>query len=590
MNSTAYYILLMVERVSVIATLAFILTRWTWFRNVLSYKADARTRLFSILIFGLIGIIGTYTGITVNPLDNDHAAARVISMGSAEAIINARVLGVAIGGILGGPLVGLASGLLAGSHRFALGGFTALACGLATVWEGFLAGMIARHWFKGKTLSLWQVGLIGVIAEISQMAIILLMAKPFGQAWDLVKIIGIPMILANSIGLAVFFAILQSVRQREQEAVADFAHTALAIADRTLPYLRNGLTAESARETAQIIHQMTGVSAVALTDTRIILAFVGVGADHHIVGVPLKTEATQYVIREWKAYVARNKQGVGCSDSSCPLTAAVVLPLRQRGEVIGTLKLYFETAADITPSQIELVTGLANLFSTQLELARLGEQERLLADAEINALLVQANPHFLFNALNTIVALIRKEPNLARQIAIQLGQFLRRNMLAGNPRWRTLGEEINHIRDYLSVEAVRFRDKLSVHYDIQECALAVQVPPIILLPIVENAIKHGIAPLSREGELWLTVKTDERVATVTIRDNGKGMDNERVKAVRSGLVPQTETGGFGMYSVIRRMETIYGAQAQVRIDSAIDQGTTITLLFPIAIDRKTARE
>lgn len=585
MDSTIYYILLMVERVSVIATLAFILTRWMWFRELLTYRPEARTRILSIFLFSLIGIIGTYTGITVNPVDSGHTVGRVVAVGSTEAIINARVLGVAIGGILGGPLVGLASGVLAGAHRYALGGFTASACALATAWEGLLAGLMAYYWFKGKSLSLWQVGFIGMVAEVSQMLIILLVAKPFSQAWELVEIIGIPMILANSAGLAIFFAILDSVIRREQEAVAQFAHTALAIADQTLPYLRKGLTEDSARQTAQIIHRMTGVSAVALTDTRIILAFVGVGADHHIAGVPLKTEATQFAIREGRAYVAKDKQGVSCTDPACPLTAAIVLPLRQRGEVIGTLKLYFETPADITPSQIELVTGLANLFSTQLELARLDEQERLLADAEIKALMLQVNPHFLFNALNTIVALIRREPCLARQVATRLGQFLRRNMLAGNPSWRTLEEELNHIRDYLAIEAVRFRDKLSVHYDIQDSVLAIPVPPLILLPLVENAIKHGISPLSRPGELWLSVSTDADMAKVAVRDNGKGMDAQRVKAVKCGKAPRAGTGGFGMYSVFRRMEGVYGSRATVEIETAIDQGTTVTLLFPVEMEK-----
>lgn len=589
MKSTLYYSLLMLERVSVIATLAFILTRWTWFRRLLENRSEPRARILSIIMFGLIGIVGTYTGIVVNTIGSDQTANRVAAISATEAIINARVLGVAIGGVVGGPLVGFASGVIAGAHRYALGGFTASACSLATAWEGLLAGILAHHLFKGRVLSIWQVCLIGVAAEISQMVIILLVAKPFDRAWELVEIIGVPMIFANSLGLAVFFAILQSVARREQEAVASFAQTALSIADQTLPHLRNGLNADSARQTAQIIHQMTGVAAVALTDTKNILAFVGIGDDHHIAGTLLKTEATHSVIREGRAHVAEDKQEIGCSHPGCLLAAAVVLPLRQRGEVIGTLKLYFDTLADITPSQIELATGLANLFSTQLELARLEEQERLLADAEIKALQVQVNPHFLFNALNTIVALIRKEPSLARQIATQLGQFLRSNILAGNQRWRTLGEEVNHIRDYLAIEAVRFRDKLFVNYDVDTNALQILVPPLILLPLVENSIKHGIAPLSRSGQLWLTVVVSGSQVIVTIRDNGRGMDLKRLEAIQSGKVPDTEHGtGFGTYSVIRRMAGVYGSRAKVEIKSEFEQGTIVTLHFPITMDERTS--
>lgn len=588
MESTLYYTLLMIERVSVIATLAFILTRWTWFRDLLANRSKPKKRILSIILFGGIGIVGTYTGVVVNPMDAVQTATRVAAISSTEAIINARVLGVAIGGILGGPLVGLGSGLLAGVHRYALGGFTDFACSIATTWEGLLAGVLSHYVFKGRALSVLQVGLIGVASELSQMAIILLVAKPFERAWELVEIIAIPMILANSLGLAVFFAIMQSVIQREQQAVARFAHTALAIADQTLPYLRNGLTRESARQTAKIIQQMTGVAAVALTNTQEILAFVGLGADHHVAGTVLKTEATHSVIREGVVHVAEDRQQIGCSHPACPLAAAVVLPLRQRGEVIGTFKLYFDTPADITPSQIELTTGLANLFSTQLELARIDEQERLLADAEIKALQMQVNPHFLFNALNTIVALIRREPDLGRQIATRLGQFLRSNILAGNQQWRTLEEEVNHIRDYLAIEAVRFRDKLTVHYDIEDSALEVPIPPLVLLPLVENAIKHGIAPLSRPGSLWLSVTAENGQVLLSIRDNGCGMTAERVATIQSAKVSDSEQGtGFGIYSVIRRMKGIYGSQANVIIQSESNLGTTITLKFPTVVDKNT---
>lgn len=593
MDSKIYYIILMVERVCVIATLAFILSRWTWFRKLLAQKSEFRTKVLSVFIFGLIGILGTYTGIVVDSTDSSQGIGRITAISPTEAVINARVLGVAIGGILGGPVMGFLSGLLAGIHRYTLGGFTDLACSLATVWEGLLAGMLAQYWYKGRSLSPWQVGLIGLVAEVNQMLVILLVARPFDRAWELVKIIGAPMILANSIGLVVFFVILQSVMQREQEAVARFAHTALAIADRTLPYFRHGLTEDSAQHTARIIHEMTGVSAVALTDSRIILAFVGKGADHHIAGAPLQTEVTQAVIREGKSYVAENKEKIGCSQPHCPLGAAVVLPLRQRGEVIGTLKLYFDSPVEITPSQLELVTGLANLFSSQLELARLDEQERLLADAEIKALQAQVNPHFLFNALNSIVALIRREPALARQVAIQLGQFLRRNILAGQQQWRTLGEEVDHIRDYLAIEAVRFRDKLSVHYDIDARFLSTPAPPLILLPLVENAVKHGIAPLNRPGELWLTVAAHETGILISVRDNGAGMDARRFKEAQRGAVLPTEQGtGFGLYSVIRRMEGIYGSRAAFKIESEFDRGTCVTLTFPVEMagsDREERR-
>ena len=172
------------------------LSRLGLFRKLVSKKEiSLGDKVILSLIFGIFGIIGTYTGIHIQ-----------------GAIANSRVIGVFVGGLLGGPFVGILSGIIAGGHRYLIdiGGFTAVACAVSTISEGILAGMLKRRMERSShrfTIAL----LAGFAAEIMQMGIILLLAKPYESALELVDIIGIPMILANGIGIAVFIAIVDSV-------------------------------------------------------------------------------------------------------------------------------------------------------------------------------------------------------------------------------------------------------------------------------------------------------------------------------------------------------------------------------------------
>ncbi len=573
---------LMAERIGLVVTIAFLLTRWSWFRQLLDGTGTRHAKSVFAVLFGLIGIMGTYTGVVVNPATED-VVAHMSGISENEAIVNTRALGVTIGGLLGGPWVGFAAGAIAGVHRYTLGGFTDFACSLSTTWEGLLAGLLARYAFRNHLPTVFHAWVVGVLAEACQMIILLLVAKPFDQAYSLVKIIGFPMIFGNAAGIAIFIAIIRSVLHKEQEAGATLAHTALAIADETLPHLRKGLTDETAQQVAEIILATTDADAVSLTNRSSILAFTGAGADHHLPGSPVITQMTHVTLEEGSIQVARQQSEIGCSVPKCPLKSALVLPLKQRGEIIGSLKLYFTRKNAINRSHVELANGLAKLFSSQLELSRLDEQERLLAEAEYKALQSQLNPHFLFNSLNTIVALIRREPDLARQTSLNLAQFLRNNIQASHLRWRPLLEEYHQARDYLSVEAVRFRDKLSVRYNVDEALLNTPVPPLLLLPLVENAIKHGLRGCEKNGLLAIDItRADNGGVRVCVADNGRGIAADQLAQIRrQHPLTGTQGSGIGLYSVAKRISNIYGPTASFTIASSPGSGTTAELLLPV---------
>ncbi len=191
-------------------------------------------------------------------------------------------------------------------------------------------------------------------------------------------------------------AILQSVRREEERAQAIQTQKALLLADKTLPFFRQGLSSRSCKEASLIIRQYTGADAVSITDRERVLAHVGIGSGHHKADGELATELTREVLREGRIRTAGSPEDIHCYYAGCPIKAALVLPLKVKGEPVGTLKLYFRHPTGLNTVQKELAEGLANLFSTQLELGAAEHQTSLLRDAEIKALQSQIHPHFFF--------------------------------------------------------------------------------------------------------------------------------------------------------------------------------------------------
>ncbi|MGE5672608.1 MAG: LytS/YhcK type 5TM receptor domain-containing protein, partial [Mycobacterium leprae] len=301
----------MAERISVVATAAFILSRWGAFGRLLARKMTRRDRLLLSVALGLLGILGTYGGIPV-----------------AGALANSRVVGIMVAGLLGGPWVGLGAGLIAGLHRYMLGGFTASACAVAALVEGALGGLV-RQLLKTRLVS-WPVALAaGAVGEALQMAIILLLSHPFRDAWALVRVIGLPMVIVNSLGIATFVLVTQTTGELQDRIAARQAQQTLRIAAQTLPYLRQGLTRESAGPAARIIYEALNVTAVAITDDREILAHVGAGSDHHHAGNPIQTIATLMALGNGEVQVAQSRQEIGCQGEGCGLGSAVVAPLKR---------------------------------------------------------------------------------------------------------------------------------------------------------------------------------------------------------------------------------------------------------------------
>jgi two-component system, LytTR family, sensor histidine kinase LytS len=223
----------------------------------------------------------------------------------------------------------------------------------------------------------------------------------------------------------------------------------------------------------------------------------------------------------------------------------------------------------------EFINGLSSLFSSQLELSEIDYQKKLLEKAELRALQYQINPHFLFNALNTISAYCRENPDRARTLLLALSSYFR-NTLSTHKEMVDIHEEIEHVLSYLEIEKARFEDRLQVNIDVSP-DLHFMVPNFIVQPLIENAIKHGMkSPL-----LVVDVKIEEKKEglSIIIRDNGGGIQKHIVEKLYNG---NHDKDKIGLANTHHRLKSIYPNNAGLLIESKPSLGTQISMLIPRA--------
>jgi two-component system, LytTR family, sensor kinase len=228
-------------------------------------------------------------------------------------------------------------------------------------------------------------------------------------------------------------------------------------------------------------------------------------------------------------------------------------------------------AASVTAIGIEL-----KIFNSVRIQIKLEEQERLLLHARMEALQNQINPHFLFNTLNSISSLVRFDPDMARDVIFKLATILRR-LLNTSDAFAPLRDELEFIDNYLDIEVVRFgRDKLRVVKDLDPASLDVVVPSMLLQPLVENSIKHGLGPKVEGGSIYLRSRVVDSRLIIEVEDDGVGMGSTQLaeSSSWSGM-------GIGMANISERLQVLYGDTARMTIDSQEGKGTLIRIRLPL---------
>jgi signal transduction histidine kinase len=332
----------------------------------------------------------------------------------------------------------------------------------------------------------------------------------------------------------------------------------------TLPELRRGLTEAAARTVAYELFEKLGYGAVAVTDTQRVLAFVGAGADHHAAGDrPIRPVFAALAQR--RSLLAPLGLRSECGHPACPLGAAAVVPLALVDGPAGAVVAFATDGSPLDETAVQSLELLGEQLSAQLQLSE-------LRTATATALQAQMEPHFVFNALNTIAAFIRTDPERARHLVLAFADALRAR-LARPGEFVTLEEELGHVQSYLDLEQARFGIELDVKVDADPAALEVRLPPLLVQPLVENAVKHGKA--DRPLHVVVRARLRRGRLRVTVRDDGRGIARDALDRV---LEPGFGDGtGLGLANVELRLRAHYGSGVRLR---SSPRGTVVSLEVP----------
>lgn len=532
------------ERATILLMCLFIITRIQSFREIfLKDVYEKKDYIIICIVFSVFAVLATYTGINVE-----------------GSLVNVRTITIVSGGVIFGPVVGIVTGVISGVHRYIIdiNGITSMPCLISSIIAGAVSGYINK---KVKRNYRWIAGIgAGMLSETISMILILILSRPHSLGVDIVSKIAIPMILGQiSVGFIVL--LVQSVEDDKERIAAKQAKLALDIANKTLPYFRN-INKESLNKICEIIKEDIQADAVSITDKKDILAYVGAGQEFYNIGHEIIGEETKEVINSGKIIIKNDH----LEEKSLMLKSAIIIPLEEKNEVIGTLKIYYRKEHKITYSLQSLAIGLSQIISTLMEVSKIEQMKEMANKAEIKALQTQINPHFLFNALNAITSSIRINPDKARELIINLSSYLRYN-LELNDEFIDIRKELKQVMDYIEIEKARFGNKLNIVYDIDD--MEVKVPSLSIQPLVENAIVHGILKDKGAGTVKISVKDCKDKVKISIRDSGIGISEEVIENVYNNSVPENK---IGLYNVHLRLKLIYGEGLLIE---RLNKGTNI---------------
>jgi len=529
----------------------FFLIRIRLFRELLHKSAHTPKELLAVtVIFSMFAIFSTWSGVPVE-----------------GSLVNVRVIAVMSGGILFGPWVGGIVGIIAGTHRYLIdaGSVTAVPCFITSIIAGILSGLINRKVPKEMH---WKIGILGgMLCETLTMILVIVWAPSIALGVDIVSKIGIPMI-AGSVCIGFIVLLVQSVEGEKEASAARQAKLALDIANKTLPLFRQ-INSDTLRQICDIIRQDIHADAVAITNTERVLAYVGVGEDNYQNNDADISPTTKQAINNGEIIIKNNDEAYRTPE----IHSMLVIPLSETGVVTGTLKIYYCHAHQITSSLQEMAIGLSQIISTQLEVSRAEQLREMANKAELRALQSKINPHFLFNALNAISSSIRMNPDTARQLIFNLSRYLRYNIELKDDEQIDIRKELYQIKDYIAIEQARFGDKLTVIYDIDD-EVNCLIPSLLIQPLVENAIVHGIQRSKGKGVVTISVTESGNRVRIGVRDTGPGIDPLVVERVKNNEMPGNK---IGLLNVHHRVKLLYGEGLHIH---RLEPGTEIVFYIP----------
>ncbi len=518
--------------------------------------------LLSVIFGGLI-ILSTCSG---------------VSIGSYS--LNTRVIGTISAGLLGGPLVGLYSSVIGAVYVliFSTPRVFARGSAFATILFGLLGAGFYPYFQRGK----WKykdLFLLACFAEVCEMASLLRMTVSLKVAINAVLDVSVPMIMLNAIGIIIFISNFNNIFIFQDLESSRQIQKISELSQKCLPLLQDGglNKSENIKELADIILKETEWSGILFTNQEKVTYWKCNKKDENLISYQgrygdslpdiCKQAMEQGHMVKYQEQTDNQKWNHTAQDY---IISAV--PFRIKNQSVGSMTVWMKRQWMDRQSELDLLEHLITLGSSQMAILELEQQKNLLAQAEFKALQFQVNPHFLFNALNTISWISRENPEEARNLLLTLADYFRYN-LNYEDYMVPLEEELKHVRDYLQIEKARFEEKLQVIYDVPE-KMEILVPTLILQPIVENAVRYG---LDQTGcrYVYIGIKKEADAYVAQIKDHGRGFSKEVLEKLEKG---ESVGSSIGLQNVDKRMKSAYGEDHGIQINST-ENGSTVKLYF-----------
>ena len=358
-------------------------------------------------------------------------------------------------------------------------------------------------------------------------------------------------------------------RQRVSTPAERAVHATLHTASLAARSLRRGLDADSARGAAPHLRGLTGTDGVALYDGDGTLLAADPAGD------PLWSASTLAVCDHTTADSIGGQRRVLARDQTPAIVAQPMLD--DDGAVIGVLVAV--NTAEPAPGMLGAIGEVARYAASQLELAELAASRARLDRAEVLALRAQISPHFIYNALNTIASFVRTDPDRARDLILEFADFTRYSFRSAGP-YTVLADELRNIDRYLTLERARFGTGLSVTLQIAPEVLTVVVPFLALQPLVENAVRHGLAG-RQGGAIEIVARNEGSDCVITVEDDGIGMDPETLRSGHGDVLGDGEQAAHvGLTNVDHRLRAAFGNDYGLVVETAPGAGTKVVMRVP----------
>ncbi|WP_409069010.1 LytS/YhcK type 5TM receptor domain-containing protein [Clostridium sp. FAM 1755] len=535
----------LLESMSLIGMAAYLYSQTKTFNKFLKNKSDYKYKLIIITFFSILSVLGTYTGVNIEPY----------------ALANARPIGTIVAGYIGGPLVGVMVGIIAGTHRYFLGGFTALSCAISTIIEGIIGG-IANVITKEKGIDVSTGITSAIIAEVLQMIIILLVAKPYEAALQLERVIALPMIVTNSIGVGIFINIINNTQEYYKKIGAIQSQKALNIAKKTSIYLKSGFSQEISDKVCSIIYESINLESIFIAGNDDIFSYNGGEVNKE----KLREKINEYF--RFKGYRLIKFQDYNQEK------LFYCIPIFTDNNIFKfVIGIQIKSYKSVDRYFSNFAKELSALLATQMELYELDQLAQEVSKAEFKMLRNQIHPHFLFNTLNTIASFCRTNPTKARELILNLANYFRQTLKRQDEKI-TLKDEMEFLESYLGIEKARFEERLNIDINIPEELLNIKVPVFVLQPIIENSMKHGILLKPQGGNVIITAIDEKDKVKFIIKDTGVGMDENKLNYVVNNWP------GIGLSNVNKRLKLLYGEKSFIHIESKLNKGTKVRFSIP----------